>query len=144
MLRIPKPLIEQIHAHMEETYPHEACGLIIGTMGNERVVEAFRPCTNLNKERAADRYELDPKDMLLAQREFENGPWDIIGIYHSHPDHPSRPSQFDTDHAWPGYSYIIGSVQNGSIARLQSWELNETERAFHEETVEIEGEESSR
>ena len=144
MLRIPKPLIEQVHAHMEETYPHEACGLIIGMMGKEKVVQAFRACTNLNKERAEDRYELDPKDMLLAQREFENGPWDIIGIYHSHPDHPSRPSQFDTDHAWPGYSYIIASVEKGSVAKMQSWELNETEGAFREETVEIEGEESSK
>jgi proteasome lid subunit RPN8/RPN11 len=141
MLTIPRPLLKQIHKHMEETYPHECCGLIIGTTGEKKAVELFRPCRNLNNERAADRYELDPRDMLVAQREFEEGPWDIIGIYHSHPDHPSKPSQFDTDRAWPGYSYIIGSVSNGSVEKLQSWELNESERKFYEEPLDIQEEE---
>ena len=62
-------------------------------------------------------------------------------IYHSHPDHPSKPSQFDTDRAWPGYSYIIGSVSNGSVEKLQSWELNESERKFYEEPLDIQEEE---
>lgn len=145
MLRIPKTVIEQIYTHMEKTYPEEACGLIIGTVGkqNEKVAETFRSCKNLNQERSEDRYELDPKDMLSVQQECENKPWDIIGIYHSHPDHPSRPSKFDTDHAWHGYSYLIVSVNKGNVENMQSWELSEIENIFNEESVEIEGEELS-
>ena len=142
MLRIPQGVLHEIHRHMEETYPRECCGLIIGTLdGQERTAAAARRCGNLNTARAVDRYELDPKDMLTVQKEFEDGPLDIIGIYHSHPDHPSRPSQFDTDHAWPGWSYMIGSVAHGKVASVQSWELNETERRFDEEPMEVEGEE---
>ena len=141
MLAIRRPLLEQIHKHMEETYPHECCGLIIGTPGDKKAAEVFRPCRNLNEERAEDRYELDPKDMLLAEREFEEGPWDIIGIYHSHPDHQSKPSKVDTDRAWAGYSYIIGSVSDGGVESLQSWELNESERKFYEEPLDIKEEE---
>lgn len=144
MLRIKKSLIEKINAHMEKIYPHEACGLIIGTIENEKVAKTFRPCTNLNRDRAEDRYELDPEEMLVVQQELEGGPLDIIGIYHSHPDHPSRPSRFDTDHAWPRYSYMIASVQKGAVVKLQSWELDEKATEFKEETIEIEGEESSR
>jgi proteasome lid subunit RPN8/RPN11 len=139
MLQISKDVLRRIYAHMEETYPHECCGLIIGTMkGKLRVAETSRRCGNLNTERAVDRYELDPQDMLAVQKEFQDGPLDIIGIYHSHPDHPSRPSQFDTDHAWPGWSYMIASVVHGKVTGAQSWELNESERRFDEEPMEIE------
>ena len=75
--------------------------------------------------------------MLKVQRELDGGPWDIIGVYHSHPDHPSRPSGFDTDHAWPGYSYIIGSVEKGKMGSLESWELDQSGSAFEEEELEI-------
>lgn len=109
---------------------------MVGTTNGEmRTVHAFRKCKNLNAERARDRYEMDPLDMLRVQREFEKGPWDIIGIYHSHPDHPSRPSQTDTDRAWPGYSYVIISVRQGTAASAQSWVLNEGERKFYEEPL---------
>ena len=131
--------MQKVYAHTEASYPNECCGLLIGTMGEPKVVFEFRTCKNLNTERARDRYEMDPLDMLRTQREFENGPWDIIGIYHSHPDHPSRPSQTDTDRAWPNYSYVIISVQKGSVASAQSWVLNEGERKFYEEPLVIEG-----
>ena len=142
MLRIPKAVLNEIHAHMEETYPHECCGLIVGRGDSQvRVAETSRRCGNLNTERAVDRYELDPKDMLAVQHEFDGGPFDIIGIYHSHPDHPSQPSQFDTDHAWPGWSYMIASVNKGTVGSVQSWALNESEHRFDEERMEIEEEE---
>jgi len=90
---------------------------------------------------------MDPVDYLRVTREFENGPWDIIGVYHSHPDHPSRASQTDTDRAIEimatAWSYVIVSVQNGTVAGAQSWVLNESERKFYEEplvTVPEEGE----
>jgi proteasome lid subunit RPN8/RPN11 len=146
MLRIPEEVIVEIQAHMEAAYPDECCGLIYGTVESDaRVAEGSRRCRNLNTERSADRYQLDPKDMLALQTELSGGPLDIIGIYHSHPDHPSRPSQFDADHAWEGWSYMIGSVQKGKVASIQSWELElresggeETGRHFNEESIEVE------
>ncbi len=143
MLKIASNILREIYDHSEMSYPNECCGLMIGTMNDlrdTRAVHTFRKCRNLNTERARDRYDLDPLDMLRVQREFEGSPWDIVGIYHSHPDHPSRPSQTDTDRAWPDYSYIIISVQNGIAASANTWVLNEGERKFYEEPLVIEGE----
>jgi len=112
---------------------------MIGTTDSDKnhIVHAFRTCKNLNKERAQDRYDMDPRDQLRIQQEFASSPWEMIGIYHSHPDHPSRPSQTDTDAAHLGYSYVIISVQNGTVASAQSWVLNETdsEKKFYEEPL---------
>jgi len=139
MIKIPSSILREIYDHMESAYPHECCGLMIGTSsGSERVVHAFRKCRNLNTERAHDRYEMDPLCMLKAQQEFASGPWDIVGIYHSHPDHPSRASQTDTDRGFAGYSYVIVLVQKGKVASAQSWDLVETpEKKFHEEPLVI-------
>jgi len=97
MIKIPASILREIYDHTEASYPNECCGLMIGTTDQNKnhTVHTFRTCKNLNKERSRDRYDMDPLDMLRAEREFENRPWDIIGIYHSHPDHPSRPSQTD-------------------------------------------------
>jgi proteasome lid subunit RPN8/RPN11 len=138
MLTISKDLLRQIYDHTEKSYPNECCGVMIGTP--DKVVHAFRTCRNLNTDRAHDRYEMDPLDMLRAEREFENGPWSIIGIYHSHPDHPSRPSKTDLDASWPNYSYVIISVQKGRVASVNSWVLDEKEHKFEEEPMVIEGE----
>jgi proteasome lid subunit RPN8/RPN11 len=141
MIKIPAQLLREIYDHTEASYPNECCGLMIGTTDQERnhTIHAFRTCRNLNVERSRDRYLMDPKDQLRVQREFEDSPWDIIGIYHSHPDHPSRPSQTDTDAAFEGYSYVIISVQKGTVASANSWLLNEAEKKFYEEPLVIEG-----
>ncbi|HET9217930.1 MAG TPA: M67 family metallopeptidase [Terriglobia bacterium] len=137
MIKIPSSVLREVYDHMEASYPHECCGLLVGRIvnENERVVQTFRKCRNLNTERAHDRYEMDPKCWLNTEREFDNSPWAIVGIYHSHPDHPSRASQTDTDAAWPNYSYVIASVQKGTVASTQSWMLNESEKKFYEEAV---------
>jgi len=135
MITIPASLLRQIYDHTESSYPYECCGVLIGTTGQDKTVHAFRVCKNLNKERAHDRYNMDPLDFLKAQQEFENSPWEIIGIYHSHPDHPSRPSQTDTDAAHEGYSYVIISVEKGTVAKAQSWLLNGAEKKFYEEEI---------
>jgi proteasome lid subunit RPN8/RPN11 len=142
MIKITSALLREIYDHTEASYPYECCGLMVGVSdGGDKMVRVFRTCLNLNTERAHDRYEMDPLCLLRAQREFENGPLDIIGIYHSHPDHPSRPSQTDTDRAWPAYSYVIISVQKGTVSSVQSWVLNEAEKRFLEEPlVVVEGE----
>jgi proteasome lid subunit RPN8/RPN11 len=142
MIKIPASILREIYNHTEASYPNECCGLMIGTTDpkKDHTVHAFRTCRNLNVERSRDRYLMDPKDQLRVQREFEDSPWDIIGIYHSHPDHPSRPSQTDTDAAFEGYSYVIISVQKGTVASAQSWVLNDAEKKFYEEPLVSEGE----
>lgn len=137
--------MRQIYDHAEISYPNECCGLMVGTIDADtnHTVHAVRGCKNLNKERARDRYLMDPQDQLRVMREFENGPWDIIGVYHSHPDHPSRASQTDTDRAMEimatAWSYVIVSVQQGAVASAQSWVLNEAEKKFYEEPIVTEG-----
>jgi proteasome lid subunit RPN8/RPN11 len=139
MIKIPSSVLRHIYDHMEASYPHECCGLMIGQFqSSQRVVHTFRKCRNLNTERAHDRYEMDPLCQLRAQQEFANTDLEIVGIYHSHPDHPSRASQTDTDRAFAGYSYVIVSVQNGKVASAQSWDLNEAEKKFYEEPLVIE------
>jgi proteasome lid subunit RPN8/RPN11 len=140
LIKIPSSILREIYDHMEASYPHECCGLMIGTSnGGDRVVHASRRCKNLNTERAHDRYEMDPMCWLKTEREFENSPWHIVGIYHSHPDHPSKASQTDTDAALGAgmidYSYVIVSVQKGTVASAQSWVLNEAEKKFYEEPL---------
>ena len=140
MIKVPPSILRDVYAHMEASYPHECCGLLIGTSdGDTRVVHASRKCRNLNTERAHDRYEMDPMCWLSTEREFEGGPWSIVGIYHSHPDHPSRASQTDTDAALGAgmlnYSYVITSVQKGTVAGSQSWVLNEAEKRMNEEPL---------
>jgi len=145
MIKIPANVLREIYDTAEASYPYECCGVLIGTTDEKKdhTVHTFRRCKNNNKERAADRYDMDPLDFMRAEREFEKSPWEIIGIYHSHPDHPSRASQTDTDRAVEimayGWSYVIVSVQNGKVASAQSWVLNETEKRFYEEPLNTEG-----
>ena len=101
-LNLTSDLVQQIQQEGVKAYPNECCGLLVGTTDKDKnhTVHTFRKCKNLNQERARDRYDMDPLDMLRAEREFENSPWDIIGIYHSHPDHPSRAS-FGRESSYP-------------------------------------------
>lgn len=116
-----KALIEQ---HAEATYPHECCGVLVGrTDGGRIAVEAHRT-GNLNTVRAHDRFELDPRDYMRIDREAHTRGLDIIGIYHSHPDHPAQPSATDLAAAWEGYSYVIVSVRKGVAGDFHSFELH--------------------
>lgn len=89
-------------------YPNEGCGVLIGRFAGQRVeVVDATSGTNLNTDRSRDRYLLDPADMVRADRDARARGLDVVGFWHSHPDHPARPSQFDTDHAWVDYVYMI-------------------------------------
>lgn len=128
----------QVEAHARETYPHECCGFLIGcpprTPGSPRTVSRTHRLVNQRTDRAHDRYEIDPLDWVRVERGLREGE-QVVGIYHSHPDHPSRPSEFDREHAHPRMSYVIVSVRGGEIASLQSWELGDETRLFDEEAI---------
>jgi proteasome lid subunit RPN8/RPN11 len=135
MIEIVKSQLEEIYRHSVESYPNECCGLLVGTVHDRKEVKEVHRGKNLVVERARDRYELDPLDILRVQKGCREKQLEIMGFYHSHPDYPSRPSKFDAERAWPEYSYIIVSVVDGTVRSINSWVFNEELRNFEEETV---------
>ena len=130
--------IDAIRRHGESDYPHECCGLLIGSMdaGGRKIAEEIYPISNAREETARrNRFLIAPEEFLRGEKYARSTKRDVIGIYHSHPDHPAQPSQFDLDHAWPIYSYIIVSVHKGQAAELLSWELASDRAQFNHEEI---------
>jgi proteasome lid subunit RPN8/RPN11 len=123
---------DAILRHGAETYPHECCGALIGRDG---VVTATFALPNTTEEGPRRRFLVRPADYQQAERRASELGAELLGFYHSHPDHPARPSQYDLDHAWPFFSYVIVSVQAGEPGDLTSWRLRDDRSAFDEETV---------
>lgn len=113
----------------EQGYPREACGLLIGNLGAEgwQVVEA-RPVENINTERATDRFQLDPDAYRRIDRELRGSGKEIIGVFHSHPDCPAKPSPTDLSNAWEGFIYPIVRVDQGQAVEVNGWALGPDER----------------
>lgn len=135
MLYIDNANIEVIKNHVKRCYPKECCGLLIGTNNAEKKVLEVRPVRNVNTERTHDRYEIDPKDYSKIDKEVSKRKLHIIGIYHSHPDHPAVPSLFDKEHAFGIYSYVIVAIENGGKMDIRSWVLDEEQGTFVEEEI---------
>ena len=115
MLKLTQSLYDALRAHGEETYPHECCGVLLGQMdGDTRTVTSTARAGNTRTDSAHNRYNIDPKDLIRIQREGRDRGEDIVGFYHSHPDHPAQWSQTDFAEAhWFGCSYVITSVERG-------------------------------
>jgi proteasome lid subunit RPN8/RPN11 len=127
---------DAIRAHGERGYPEEICGFLIGqASGEDKAVNRLLPIENIREENRARRFEISPDDFYRADAQARAAGEAILGFYHSHPDHPSRPSEYDREHAWPWYSYIIVSVQGGKAADLTSWVLREDGCAFEAEEI---------
>jgi proteasome lid subunit RPN8/RPN11 len=136
-LRISKDLLERLESMVMAGYPNETCGVIAGKARDSAVdVCNVMAARNLDTERAHDRYELAPDDMLGADCEAARLGLDIVGIWHSHPDHPVQPSETDRMAAWEGWSYVILSVTREKVVDMRSWRLNGA-RQFVEEKIEI-------
>jgi len=118
-----------IRRHGEETYPHECCGALVG-MG-ERVTAAV-PLPNTTEEGPRRRFLVRPSDYRLAEQQAGAAGGELLGFYHSHPDHPARPSQFDLDHAWPNFAYVIVAVAAGAARDMTVWWLKEDRSSFEE------------
>jgi proteasome lid subunit RPN8/RPN11 len=123
-----------IRTHGREAFPHECCGALLGR--DREVQEAFA-LPNTTEEGPRRRFLVRPDDYRVAEQRARETGFDLLGFYHSHPDHPARPSQFDLDHAWPSFSYVIVSVMAGADANLTSWMLKDDRSAFEEERVDI-------
>ena len=142
MLKIGKSHYEAIRRHGEETYPHECCGVLLGQMEDDaRIVTSTARAGNTRTDSAHNRYNIDPKELVRIQRQARERNEDIVGFYHSHPDHPAQWSQTDLAEAhWFGCSYVITSVEKGKAALTNSFELagsEESDKRLLDEPVEV-------
>jgi proteasome lid subunit RPN8/RPN11 len=130
--------LEQIRLHGEADYPHECCGLLIGSFdaSGAKVADEILPIGNSREEPAKrTRFLIAPEDLMRGEKHARQRQRDVVGFYHSHPDHPAVPSAFDLEHAWPVYSYVIVSVRDGRAEDLFSYELRADRSRFDAEDL---------
>jgi proteasome lid subunit RPN8/RPN11 len=118
-----------VRVHGQQTYPHECCGALVGRSGFVTDVVALPNTTDEGPRR---RFMVRPSDYQLAERRATELGGELLGFYHSHPDHPARPSQYDLDHAWPTFAYIIVAVAEGVSKDMTVWYLQEDRSRFEE------------
>ena len=129
VLKLPAALAEAIRAHGKETYPHECCGFLLGAPGEAREIAR---ASNAREDSPQNRYLIPPIEFVRVQRDADARGLDVIGFYHSHPDHPARPSAFDREHAWPGYAYLIAAVEGGLPGELRGFRFDAPDEPFAE------------
>ena len=144
MLKISQSEYEAVRQHGEETYPHECCGVLMGRFEEDgaKTVTRAAPCGNTRNDSPHNRYHIDPKELIRIQREGRERNEEIVGFYHSHPDHPAQWSSTDLAEAhWFGCSYVITSVEKGKAAVTNSFELTgndeDDKRLVDEQVVEL-------
>jgi len=143
MLVIPQLVYVALRSHGEETYPHECCGVLLGHFGDDGVKTVTRAarCGNTREDSPQNRYNIDPKELIHIQREGRERGEEIVGFYHSHPDHPAQWSVTDLAEAhWFGCSYVITSVEKGKAATTNAFELmgsNEDDKKFVDEPLTV-------
>jgi proteasome lid subunit RPN8/RPN11 len=136
-IEIPPDILQEIHAHGEQSYPEEGAGFLLGKYaGDVKTVTAILPVTNSREDSARhNRYLLTAEDTLRAEMEAMRRGLELVGVFHSHPDHPNSPSEFDREWAVPWFSYLITSVMQGKSAGSRSWLLEEDRSKFLEENI---------
>ena len=135
---INKDAYDEMLAYAEETYPNECVGFFYGIESEDRQVLVAREVKNVKEGDQRRRFEVDPYDYLNAEKFAEKNGLTLLGIYHSHPNHPAIPSEHDLKQAVPYFSYIIISVMDGKTANVSSWQLNIQSNQFEEEKIKIE------
>jgi proteasome lid subunit RPN8/RPN11 len=150
-LKMSTEIAEKIRDHGTQTYPNECCGALLGrdeaapgvTTAAGRVqppvreILALFPLVNRRDDSPRNRFSVTSEDVRDAEKAAQEKKLDVVGWYHSHPDHPAQPSQYDREHAWPWYSYIIVSVANGKPAEMTSWRLRDDRSAYACEDIAI-------
>jgi len=131
-LTIARDVDAAIRAHGQQTYPHECCGALVG---RGDAVSATVPLANTTEEGPRRRFLVRPSDYREAEKQASALGGELLGFYHSHPDHPARPSQYDLDHAWPTFAYIIVAVAEGVARDMTVWYLKEDRSSFDEGTL---------
>jgi proteasome lid subunit RPN8/RPN11 len=142
VIRLSARILKEMARHAEREYPHECCGLLVGRItdgGRTRVVEELYPVENVFADvgERHHRMAIEPLDYARAERLHASRGLGVVGNYHSHPDHPAVPSQYDLEHLapWPTMSYVVVSARKGKAVDLRSWELEADRSRFNEEEI---------
>lgn len=138
MIKIAEAQLNEIREHGVRDYPYECCGLLLGRYReNGKVVMETYPISNAREESAKrNRFLITPEELMRGERYARDHDLEVVGFYHSHPDSPAVPSNYDLEHAWPTYSYIIVSTSEGQATDLFSWEQQPDRSRFDREEVE--------
>ena len=140
MITIADEQLKEIREHGVRDYPYECCGLLLGRFREEgKVVTETYPISNAREESAKrNRFLIEPKELLRGEHYARSRDLEVVGFYHSHPDSPAVPSQYDLEHAWPTYSYIIVSTRADQAGDLFSWEQEADRSRFNQEELRVE------
>lgn len=139
MLNLSAGTLRKIQAHGEAAYPEEGAGLLLGNEveGRKLIVKILGLNNSREEDARSNRYLLAPEDYLAGEQKADRLGLEVLGVFHSHPDHPDRPSEFDREWAMPWFSYVITSVEAGKAISTRSWQLNEDRSAFSEEPLSL-------
>ncbi len=139
MIQLAERERNEIAAQGERDYPYECCGLLLGSFsehGGGKVCSEIYPISNAREEETKrNRFLIRPEELMRGEKYAASKGLDVVGFYHSHPDHPAVPSAYDLDHAWPTYSYIVVAVKSGRAEDLLSWEMQADRSRFDEEEI---------
>lgn len=139
MLVLSAELASRIRAHGAESYPHECCGALLGTDGADwREVRDLLPLVNRREDSPRNRFSITSDDFRAAEKAARERGLELVGWYHSHPDHPPLPSEYDREHAWPWYSYVIVSVVERDPGQMKAWRLADDRSRFEPEEIGVE------
>ncbi len=136
-LRMQRRLYERIRLHLVRVYPEEGCGFLVGREARIRDVTDAVEAANDSPDPRTRRFVIRPEDFLLAEREARRQGLEVLGFYHSHPDHPARPSQVDVEAAWPWYSYLIVALDRGEATDAACWRLSPDGSRMEREVIEL-------
>jgi proteasome lid subunit RPN8/RPN11 len=139
MIELAEQRLTEMREHGERDYPFECCGLMLGRFeeGRKVVLETY-PISNAREEEAKrNRFLIRPEELMRGEKYARENGFDVTGFYHSHPDDRAVPSQYDLEHAWPTYSYIVVSVEKGQAVDLRSWEMESDRSRFNQEEITI-------
>ena len=139
MIELEEQQLTEMREHAQRDYPFECCGLMLGRFaeGRKVVVQTY-PISNAREEEAKrNRFLIRPEELLRGEKYARENGFEVVGFYHSHPDDRAVPSQYDLEHAWPTYSYVVVSVEKGQAVDLRSWEMESDRSRFNEEGIVI-------
>ena len=135
-LKIGAGDVGHIHDHAKEAYPEECAGALVGMdVGGMRIVVDVWRAENTHEEERSRRFLIEPLKIKEFEERAAERDMDVLGFYHSHPDHPAEPSEYDREHAWPGYSYVIASVSGENVEDMRSWTLKHDRSGYDEEPI---------
>ena len=135
-LKIGRGDVGHIHQHAKEAYPEECAGALVGMdVGEIKIVVDVWRAQNTHEDERSRRFLIEPLQIKEFEERARERDMDLLGFYHSHPDHPAKPSEYDREHAWPYYSYVIAAVAEDRVEGLRSWVLKEDRSGYEEEQI---------